>query len=270
MIKRNPKKNRRIEKKLEDEEFEFAIFDLFLVFFLGIYFYPYFHSFFDFLLSGVYQIGYFFNGLILSLDSIIVHKQAKNYSRFHGIITDLSLINNPEINGILINKMRYNENCEYNIDQNVTMKVIYDTEMLKEDTVSNIEKILKLFDDVYTVTEIDNNLKDHTLSSTWYRIPNLSKFKYKIGIHRNKIRRMMEVKDIFVKVITKHGKIFVNFAYVKFDIVGNHKTKFSKEYYHKLNPMVIERNDQYIESLCLARKSKIKNVDFNKKFASSF
>ena len=52
MIKRSPRKNRRIEKKLKDEGFEFAIFDIFLVFFLGIYFYPYFHSFFDFLLSG--------------------------------------------------------------------------------------------------------------------------------------------------------------------------------------------------------------------------
>ena len=266
MIYRSSRKNKKYRNK--DEEENIGICEIITILVLGIYFFPYLYAIYYFLLSGLYQVCSFFVGIILSIDTIMIEKEIKNYSRFHGVIADLTSLKNHETNNILINTMRYNEHCEYGIDQNVTMKVIYDTQMLEDDTILNIQRVLKLFDDVYTVTEIDDNLKDHTLNPTWYRVPNLSRFKYKIGFHKNRIRRIMEVTDIFVKVNTKYGKIFVNFAYVKFDIVGSHNTKFSKEYYNKLNPVVIEKNDQYIESLCLARKPKIKNI--NKKFASRF
>ena len=38
----------------------------------------------------------------------------------------------------------------------------------------------------------------------------MTKFKYKIGFHKNKLRNMMEVKDLFVKIISKDGAIFAN------------------------------------------------------------
>tara|TARA_B100000029_G_scaffold479362_1_gene526367 strand:+ start:228 stop:1052 length:825 start_codon:yes stop_codon:yes gene_type:complete len=270
MISRNSRKFKKYANNYKNNNTEFNKFDILLILLLSIYFYHYLFKVFYLAFSFVYQISAFLFEIILAIKKVNNVKGIHNSTKFNGVITDLTHFQNHEMKSLLINTMRPNYHCELGIDHNVTMKVIYDIKMLQDDTVSNIQKILKLFDDMYSVNEVNNNLKDHTLTTSWYKIPNLSKFKYKIGIHKNKIRRMMEVTDIFVKLLTKKGDIYVNFAYVKFDIIGNHETKFNKELYNKLNPIIIERNEQYIESLCLTKKSEIKNVDFNTKFASFF
>ena len=127
--------------------------------------------------------------------------------------------------------MKPNKYCYNEIEHNISLKVMYDIQMLSDDTVQKMIKVLKLFDDVYSINDINDNLYQHQLESIWYKVPNLSKFKYKFGIHKNKIREMIEVKDIFVKVLTKNGKIYVNFAYAIMDIVKNNKVKLTKKFY---------------------------------------
>ena len=247
-------KNRKKSKNYLDED-NWNKFDIVLAILLFSYMYPYLFGISYYFLSYVYKIlNYLYN--LKTYFSIMSYNDPND--NFFGILNDLSLIHNSNRNNFHLGPMKPNFFCNIGMDHNVSMKVIYDIKLLNHDSIDNVRESFKLLGDFYSFDEVNQIMNQRELKSIWYKIPNMTKFKYKIGFHKNKLRNMMEVKDLFVKIISKDGAIFANFAYTVINIIPNYENKYQKvdeNFYYSLNIFIMEKNNQYIDTLCLSNRS---------------